>query len=42
MVNEYHRGWLDLSPVQRADMNADGCVGIKDLLVLLGDWDCES
>lgn len=42
MVNEYHRGWLDLSPVQRADMNADGCVGIQDLLVLLGDWDCES
>ena len=35
-------GWVDLIPVQRADMNADGCVGIQDFLVLLGDWDCES
>ena len=35
-------GWLDLDPVQRADLNADGCVGINDFLILLADWDCES
>ena len=41
-VNTEWWGWVDLIPVQRADMNADGCVGIQDFLVLLGDWDCES
>jgi hypothetical protein len=35
-------GWVDFSPVQRADLNADGCVNVEDFLILLGTWneDC--
>ena len=37
------QGWVDLDPVARADLDADGCVGIEDFLILLADWDdpCE-
>jgi hypothetical protein len=40
--NPYWYGWLDLHPVQRADLNADGCVNVVDFLDLLAGWndDC--
>lgn len=31
-------GWVPLGPVQRADLNADGCVDVEDFLSLLADW----
>lgn len=31
-------GWVPLSPVQRADLNADGCIDAGDLAQLLADW----
>lgn len=31
-------GWVPLDPVQRADLNADGCVDAPDLLELLAAW----
>ena len=31
-------GWVPLDPVQRADLNADGCVDAFDLNILLADW----
>ena len=31
-------GWVPLNPVQRADLNADGCVDSFDLNILLAAW----
>jgi hypothetical protein len=31
-------GWVNFDHVQRADLNADGCVDTVDLLILLEDW----
>ncbi len=36
-ITEWH-GWVPLSPVQRADLNADGCIDADDLASLLADW----
>jgi hypothetical protein len=42
-TNETWFGWVDLEPVARADLDANGCVGIQDFLILLADWNdpCE-
>lgn len=31
-------GWVPLNPVQRADLNADGCIDAADLSIMLADW----